>query len=463
MLILLLWTFEKKKWGETTASQQTILIIFLSFFLKEFKRRNPNCVFIFYTWDSFKNNPNAVSILEYFDKKFTFDTNDAIKHNLNFRPLFFIDRYGEIVNKKIKYNLLFLGTAHSDRYKISDNIVNWCLENNFSSYAINIFCINQQLAADTTSNKYHHPMNPELNIGPITCYYEYQVLLYEKLYGKVAFEARNIKEFKNLLTDRDTEKTSRMMEIYTFAKDCNISSANGDRLLKLTNLTKEGCKNDQYTSWKSFDRWIQKETNFYSSVKKVISWPNQWQMNKWDHSNLRCPEEVEIRMRDIMQLIADQCVSPHLQFLWKDDIKIRSYSQSNDKGEKVFCDLMSSDWVFEEQQLISQFDKDGILLPIILYYDGVCPDKNMNSSLSPVMGTLGWYGRKLLHNYCSKFVVGYISELKVSEVILVHHLMKVCKMTKTKALKNIAIFKKICSLNFGGCYLNPFCRRQPEA
>ncbi len=105
------------------------------FFLKEFKRRNPNCVFIFYTWDSFKNNPNAVSILEYFDKKFTFDSNDAIKYKINFRPLFYIDKYGEIINKKIKYDLLFLGTAHSDRYKISDNIVNWCLENNLSSYA----------------------------------------------------------------------------------------------------------------------------------------------------------------------------------------------------------------------------------------------------------------------------------------------------------------------------------------
>lgn len=105
------------------------------FFLKEFRKRNPNCEFIFYTWDSFNNNPNALSILEYFDKKFTFDTNDAIKHNLNFRPLFFIDEYGEIVSKKIKYNLLFLGTAHSDRYKISDNIVNWCLANNLTSYA----------------------------------------------------------------------------------------------------------------------------------------------------------------------------------------------------------------------------------------------------------------------------------------------------------------------------------------
>ena len=330
----------------------------------------------------------------------------------------------------------YYGTASVDDEE--DYIEN---EQYFSSYATNIFSMNQQLV-DTSSNKYHHPMNREFNDGPISCYYDYQLLLYNRVYGEAAFEAKNIKEFKNLLTGRDTEKTSRMMEIYTFAKDCNISSVNGDRLLKLISHNKEVSKKEQYTSWRSFDRWIQKETDFYSSVKKVISWPENWKMNQWDHSNLRCPEEVEIRMRDIMQLIADQCVSPHLQFLWKDEIKIRSYKPSNDSGENVFCDLMSSEWVFEEQKLISQFDKDGILLPVMLYYDGVCPDKNMNTSLSPVMGTLGWYGRKLLQNYCSKFVVGYLSEMNVSEVVIVHHLMKVCKMKKTKALKNINIFKK---------------------
>ena len=94
-------------------------------------------------------------------------------------------------------------------------------ERNNCSYATTIFNMNQQLQ-DTSSNKYYHPNNPEINEGPIILYYEYQVLLYEKLYGSDAFDAQNINEFKNLLTRRDTEKTSRMMEIYTFAKDCNI-------------------------------------------------------------------------------------------------------------------------------------------------------------------------------------------------------------------------------------------------
>jgi hypothetical protein len=106
-----------------------------SFFLEELKKKQNQCVFIYYTWDSFDNNPNALSIMHFFDKKLTFDHSDAEKFKIEFRPLFYIDKYKKLEkNKKIKYKLLFLGTAHSDRYSISNSIVNWCNKNNFSSY-----------------------------------------------------------------------------------------------------------------------------------------------------------------------------------------------------------------------------------------------------------------------------------------------------------------------------------------
>ncbi|WP_369765648.1 hypothetical protein [Flavobacterium sp. WC2429] len=109
-----------------------------AFFLEEFRKRNLKCEFIFYTWDSFNNNPHGQSILKYFDKKFTFDNFDANTFNLSFRPLFFIDEYDELNGAKsevIKQDLLFLGTAHSDRYKISSEAVGWCNENNLKAYA----------------------------------------------------------------------------------------------------------------------------------------------------------------------------------------------------------------------------------------------------------------------------------------------------------------------------------------
>lgn len=107
------------------------------FFLEDFKKNQPNCKFIFYTWDSISNQSHPLKILHFFDRKFTFDSSDAVKYKINFRPLFFLDGYKYIKNSsplQSKYNLLFLGTAHSDRYRISSTIVNYCNQNRLTSF-----------------------------------------------------------------------------------------------------------------------------------------------------------------------------------------------------------------------------------------------------------------------------------------------------------------------------------------
>jgi hypothetical protein len=104
------------------------------FFLEELKKMQPNCQFIFYTWDSFTNHAHPTTILKYFDRKLTFDPEDARLHKINFRPLFYLDAYKNIIHLSIKYDILFLGTAHSDRYKISSLIKEWALNNNLTCF-----------------------------------------------------------------------------------------------------------------------------------------------------------------------------------------------------------------------------------------------------------------------------------------------------------------------------------------
>ena len=109
-----------------------------SFFIDIFKTANPKCKLIFYTWDSFISNKNTDVILKYFDELFTFDSVDAKKYNLKLRPLFYLNGYKEVKNSQtaeIKYDLLFLGTAHSDRYLISNKLVTWCEDNGLNAFA----------------------------------------------------------------------------------------------------------------------------------------------------------------------------------------------------------------------------------------------------------------------------------------------------------------------------------------
>jgi len=107
------------------------------FFIEELKALNPNIIMIYYNYDSFKNNPNARSILKYFDKKFSFDKKDAIEYKINFRPLFFSNEYEEIRNFQTnsQFESMFIGTAHTERYLISEKVKSWCDSNNFRSFA----------------------------------------------------------------------------------------------------------------------------------------------------------------------------------------------------------------------------------------------------------------------------------------------------------------------------------------
>lgn len=107
------------------------------FFLIELKKRNPKIKFIYYSWDSIKNLPKSSLkiILKHFDKKYTFDLSDSIKHDLILRPLFFSNIFkNSKKNNSFENKIAFIGTAHSDRYDICEEFLKFCNFNKFKFY-----------------------------------------------------------------------------------------------------------------------------------------------------------------------------------------------------------------------------------------------------------------------------------------------------------------------------------------
>jgi len=88
------------------------------------KKLNPNGKIILELWDSIANNSGAQEKISLVDKAFSFDRNDCREYNMNFRPLFYIEKYNDIAIKsnETEYDLLFVGTVHSDRYKALKNL-----------------------------------------------------------------------------------------------------------------------------------------------------------------------------------------------------------------------------------------------------------------------------------------------------------------------------------------------------
>ncbi len=87
--------------------------------LQECRRAFSSAKFCLHMWDSIKNLKGVKGKFEFFDYISSFDREDSEREHLVFRPLFFSDEYRACDDKEnYKYNLSFIGTIHSDRYRI---------------------------------------------------------------------------------------------------------------------------------------------------------------------------------------------------------------------------------------------------------------------------------------------------------------------------------------------------------
>lgn len=90
-----------------------------------FKRYNPESPIYLYLWDSVKNSSHAFKYRESFNGVFSFDTEDAKKYNLDFLPLFVGMQYDPVADDKeleMQYDMMFVGTAHSIRSKVLNQV-----------------------------------------------------------------------------------------------------------------------------------------------------------------------------------------------------------------------------------------------------------------------------------------------------------------------------------------------------
>lgn len=85
--------------------------------IKQLRAQMPTARFLFYIWDSMRNKPKAREILPFFDECITFDPGAAKQYGMRLLPLFFAPGF-EDTDVAIEYDLSFVGTAHSDRFRI---------------------------------------------------------------------------------------------------------------------------------------------------------------------------------------------------------------------------------------------------------------------------------------------------------------------------------------------------------
>ncbi|CAM4013714.1 hypothetical protein CCOS865_01684 [Pseudomonas reidholzensis] len=111
---------------DTTADYDYVFVVngqtLSSEVLEEWRSCFKRAKFFLYMWDSFGNRKDVVNNLRYFDHAFTFDRQDSQQHGIHFRPLFFSSGFEDAGEAPARWDISFIGTAHTDRYAIVSRV-----------------------------------------------------------------------------------------------------------------------------------------------------------------------------------------------------------------------------------------------------------------------------------------------------------------------------------------------------
>lgn len=128
-------SYYKRKLDELQESGSFTKVLVISpealdgFIVEDMHRRFPDAEFVLYMWDSIRNKTGSRNeqLLPLFDRRLSFDRDDCERFTgLRFRPLFFAPEYEEIpdFNDGAEFDISFVGSIHSDRYRICKAIKN---------------------------------------------------------------------------------------------------------------------------------------------------------------------------------------------------------------------------------------------------------------------------------------------------------------------------------------------------
>ena len=132
--------YYKKQLDLISASVDFVLIIKGEMVTKKtinlIRKKWPHAKIVLYLYDSVKSVKNISSKTRFYDKVYSFDSEDCKKYGFSFRPLFCDNPRVSLndVDDKNKYDLCFYGTMHGDRFAVLNEVAAFCEKEGISLY-----------------------------------------------------------------------------------------------------------------------------------------------------------------------------------------------------------------------------------------------------------------------------------------------------------------------------------------
>lgn len=141
-------------------------------FVTHLKLVNPKIKSVLYMWDSIVNKNNSGNLLTVFDRVLSFDARDKeINKKIKFLPLFFVRDFAprNSDDEPSVYSVAFIGTVHSDRYRLVNEIARQIDSSGKKSYTF-FYCPSKflYLLKKIFTSEFEGISISDINFSPLT-------------------------------------------------------------------------------------------------------------------------------------------------------------------------------------------------------------------------------------------------------------------------------------------------------
>ena len=191
-----------------------------------FRKAYPNAKIILYLWDILKCADLSRNI-PFVDRAYSFDPQD-VKENegLIFRPTFFDQEYRDVQKVQTpKYDVMFIGTLHSDRHVVINEVEKKLLEENRSFYTY-LYVPSRLVYIKDLIKKFPYVSLKKVNFAPISVSEIIDVLNVSKAILEINYTGQKsltTRAFEALAAKRKFITTNPDVMKYDFYKPNNIA------------------------------------------------------------------------------------------------------------------------------------------------------------------------------------------------------------------------------------------------
>ena len=269
------------------------------------------------------------------------------------------------------------------------------------------------------------------DLNRIARYLSFQRSIYAATYGINCLQSENfeimVDTVKNQYSRKFKEKFLSNVKLYTHWTKHNFSrSARADELNLIRDMFPGEISSHIPKSVTGVRHQIEALINSVYKVQRfTVAWPEGWNMETYPTHI----DPIVLYLRDPIELIAELFINPEIMFKNRNHVRFDYYEQPTTapggaSSSPMIGDLMCSEWCKQTQLYIRENkNKDGNILPIIFYSDGVQLNDNIQNKVTPVMCTTGNFSESLLNSDLSKCIIGYLPSLRrESKLKLANHL-----------------------------------------